>query len=71
MRLFLHAALVAGLSLPIQSNPPAQTPPRPRAASATVIVVRDRSGTPVQGVRVVVSGTANSEATTEDRKSVV
>jgi mannose-6-phosphate isomerase-like protein (cupin superfamily) len=65
MKLFLHAALLAGLGLPIQSKPPAQTPPRPRAASATVIVVRDQSGTPVQGVRLVVSGTANSEATTD------
>jgi mannose-6-phosphate isomerase-like protein (cupin superfamily) len=47
----------------------AQTPPpkRPRVptASSTQIIVRDVSGTPLQGVRITVSGPADQQLTTD------
>jgi mannose-6-phosphate isomerase-like protein (cupin superfamily) len=66
MKLLLHTAIVAALGLTMQSTPPTQTRPRPRPRStSTRIVVRDQSGVPVQGARVVVSGAATNEATTD------
>lgn len=66
MKLLLHTAIVAALGLAMQSAPPAQTRPRPRPRStSTRIVVRDQGGAPVQGARVVVSGAAANEATTD------
>ena len=66
MKLLLHTAIVAALGLAMQSAPPAQTRPRPRPRStSTRIVVHDQSGAPVSGARVVVSGAASNEATTD------
>jgi mannose-6-phosphate isomerase-like protein (cupin superfamily) len=66
MKLLLHTAIVAALGLAMQSAPPAQTRPRPRPRStSTRIVVHDQSGAPVPGARVVVSGAASNEATTD------
>jgi mannose-6-phosphate isomerase-like protein (cupin superfamily) len=66
MTLLLHTAIVAALGLAMQSAPPAQTRPRPRPRStSTRIGVHDQSGAPVPGARVVVSGAASNEATTD------
>jgi mannose-6-phosphate isomerase-like protein (cupin superfamily) len=69
----LYAAIVASLSVTMQSAPPPQAPARPRPRprpTSTRVIVRDQSGAPVIGARIVVSGTAAKEATTDNTGSV-
>ena len=73
MNLLLSTVAVLSLGLMTQAPPPATQAPaerRPRPAS-THIVVRDKSGTPLEGVHLVITGPAKREATTDADGAVV
>ena len=73
MNLLFSTVAALSLGLMTQAPPPAaQAPPqrRPRPAS-THIVVRDKSGTPLEGIHVIISGPARREATTDADGAVV
>jgi mannose-6-phosphate isomerase-like protein (cupin superfamily) len=68
----IAATLASFAAAPAAQQPPTQQPPaprpRPRAAqpaAAQVVVVRDFSGTPLEGVRVVVNGPRSIEVQTD------
>jgi len=73
MNLLFSTVAVLSLGLMTQAPPPATQAPaerRPRPAS-THIVVRDKSGTPLEGVHLVITGPAKREATTDADGAVV
>src|SRR5205814_1319528 len=68
----MSAQTPAAPQAPAGPKPPATTPQRrtPVRPRTTQIIVRDVSGTPIEGVRVIVSGPAARSITTDARGSV-
>jgi mannose-6-phosphate isomerase-like protein (cupin superfamily) len=65
MRLLLTAALIGvlGPGTAAQTRAPQKRPARTAVPTQTQVIVRDRSGTPLPGARILVSGPMTREAT--------